>query len=257
MELSTATGWWDLLPFPSHRVQIAEDLWTADTGVIAADDLRTKLVLDYYGGNLNEKTVVDLGCCEGGFAAEFALRGAARSIGVEARKTSFDRCEMVRKLLGLKNLEFVLADVKDVLPKWQNQFDVVFLAGLLYHVADPFSILKMCHSSCRDLTLVDTHVANLTNATHGCSELMARAWEGHSYRGRLYPEYSRTISRAELEQIIWAAWSDESAFWLLEPDLVQMAKDVGFKSVEKVDPSRNASPWFVDKEGRVIYILRK
>jgi tRNA G46 methylase TrmB len=117
MELSTATGWWDLLPFPTHRVQIAEDPWTANTGVIAADDLRNRLVLDYYGGNLNEYTVVDLGSLEGGFAAELARRGAARNIGVEVHKTSFDRCELVRKLLGLKNPEYVLADLRDVLPK--------------------------------------------------------------------------------------------------------------------------------------------
>jgi hypothetical protein len=88
----------------------------------------------------------------------------------------------------------------------------VFRAGLRYHLADPFSILKMSHSACRHLALVDTHVANPTNATHGCSELMVRTWEGHSYRGRLYHEYSSTISGSELEQTIWAAWSDESSF---------------------------------------------
>ncbi len=54
-------GWWSLLPFSTHKVQIGEGLWTADEGVMAEQDIRVATVLDACHGSLAGKRVVDLG----------------------------------------------------------------------------------------------------------------------------------------------------------------------------------------------------
>lgn len=250
-------GWWDLLPFPTHRIPIAGDLWTNIEGVQAGDDVRTAVLLRYCGGSFEGKTIADLGCLEGAFAVEFARRGAKHAIGIEARQINFERCELIRKLLQLPNLQFIQADVKEELPKWEQRLDVVLMAGLLYHLSDPFSMLRAIHSAMRDLVLIDTHVAHLEHPSHGCSELVTHSWEGYNYRGRIFREYTSDISKTAHEKLIWAAWSDETAFWLLEQDLLQMCKDVGFSSVEKVDPTHYGSNWYVDQSNRVLVVCRR
>jgi hypothetical protein len=250
-------GWWDLFPFPSHRIPIGGGLWTTNEGVDAKIDVRTESLRDAVGGSLRRKTIADLGCLEGAFAVEFARMGAELSIGIEPRQINFDRCEAVRKIVALPNLRFIQADVKDELPKWEQKLDIVFLAGLLYHVSDPYSILKLSHRAARELVYLDTHVAHPRQSSHGCSEVVEQSWEGFRYRGRLYTEYARDISKTEHEGAIWSAWSDHTAFWPIEEDLVRMAQDVGFASVEKIDAKKYSAPWQVEQTNRVLYVLRK
>src|SRR5436853_91083 len=95
--------WWGLLPFSTHRIEVGEGLWTAGAGVVAENDLRVKAVLDACRGSLAGKSVVDLGCLEGAFTVAFARLGAERAVGIEARQINWHRCEVVRRLLSLRN----------------------------------------------------------------------------------------------------------------------------------------------------------
>ena len=246
--------WWDLFPFTSHRIRIADDLWTCDRGVVASEDVRTKLVVDVCGGSLRGKTIVDLGCLEGAFATEFARLGAL-SIGIEARKISIERCELVRQLTGLTNVRFIHADVKEELPRWEKQIDVVFLAGLLYHVNDPYSLLKTVYHTAKNAIVIDTHIAHPDTSSHNCSEVITRTYDGREYKGRLFGEYDPSWSREALEKLLWAAWSDDVAFWPLELDLMRMLKQIGFRVVEKVTPPAGI-PWQTDHSNRVLVVCR-
>ena len=130
-----------LLPFSTHQIYLGNGLWTMDKGVIAEKDLRTKVVLDQAGGSLRGKTILDLGCLEGGFTVAFARLGAKMSVGVEARQISYQRCEILRQYLKLRNLRFIHGDINVVLPQLQP-FNIVFASGILYHMADPYISLR-------------------------------------------------------------------------------------------------------------------
>ena len=250
-------GWWDLLPFTTHRIPLAPGIETANVGVNALEDVRTDLVIEACGGSLEGRTVVDLGCLEGGFTLAFAERGAQLALGIEAREISIRRCELARGLLGLDNAEFVEADIKDELAK-REAFDVVFAAGILYHVSDPAAFLVTMREACSGVALIDTHIANPDVATHNCSEIVSRSSGERTYRGRMFPEYAPDVSDSEKDDLLWAAWSDVDSFWPLEDDLVAMIHDAGFSSVDKVDLAEDgrASRWGVDQTNRVVYLAR-
>ncbi len=239
-----------LLPFSAHRIRLSNGLYTMDGGVIAEKDIRTKIVLDQTGWKLNEKTILDLGCLEGGFTSAFASLGAKMSVGIEAREISHQRCEFVRHDLGLSNLRFIRGDIKEVLPQLEP-FDIIFAAGILYHVDDPHSLLKAIHAICQDFVIIDTHVA-----PNNSTDLINRTFDGRIYKGCTYREYDLNTPKTKVDNFLWAAYSDHESFWPLEDSLVQMLFDVGFSFVFKVYPSPN-QPWQVDQKNRILIIAKK
>ncbi len=250
-----SAGWWDLLPFTTHRIDLGADRFTCDTGVDAPNDIRTHLVVDSCGGSLDDRSVVDLGCLEGAFTIAFAQRGAAHALGIEAREISVRRADLARDLLGATTAEFVVADIKDELVR-RKPFDVVFAAGILYHVANPASLLRIMRNACTHVALVDTHVAGEAEASHGCSPIVERDLDGTTYRGRVFPEYAPDVADDDKEDLLWAAYSDVDSFWPLESELVRMLIGAGFSRVEKIDPFEDPAgrQWGVDHLNRVVYL---
>lgn len=251
------SGWWDLFPFTAHRIPFADGLATSASGFDPFIDTRTEMVIEACGGSLAGRTVVDLGCLEGGFSLALAERGAAHVVGIEARAISVERCELARKLRGTEHVEFVVADIKDELAA-REPFDIVFAAGILYHVGDPAEMLRIMRSSCRQFALIDTHVADPDAASHGCSDIAELRSGDQVYRGRWFPEYDVDAQASDREGYLWAAWSDSAAFWPIEDDLVRMMTDAGFAAVEKVDMTvgDRGERWRVDHRNRVAYVAR-
>lgn len=255
-------GWWDLLPFSTHRIELAPGIETAPSGVDALDDVRLDLVVEACGGSMEGRSIVDLGCLEGGFTLAFAALGAGHAVGIEARDVSVQRCELARDLLGLSNAEFVLGVIEEELSA-RPPFDVVFATGILYHVSDPAAVLVSMREACSEVALIDTHVAHPTEPSHRCSEIVTHSSGGHEYRGRMFPEYAADGSDGDIEDLLWAAWGDTDAFWPLEDDLVAMIRDAGFSEVEKIDlhaggrdGQGRAHKWHVDHLNRVMYLAR-
>jgi SAM-dependent methyltransferase len=248
--------WWELLPFTTHRIEVADGLWTTDHGVVADIDVRVKAVVDACGGSLAGRTVVDLGCLEGGFTLAFARLGADESVGIEARAVSHRRCELARQLIGLRNARFVHGDIKEELARCGRRFDVVFAAGILYHVADPWVLLRSIAGSCRRVALIDTHVADPRTPSHSCSqELVDVSTDCGTWRGRRFAEYSAACDERAREELLWAAWSNTESFWPLEEDLVAMMRAAGFARVTRLAPDPQLSgAWQVDQINRVLYL---
>jgi SAM-dependent methyltransferase len=269
--VATGSPWWSLLPFTAHRIQLAPRIYTADTGVEPDVDLRTKVILHAAGdaaGGLAGKRVIDIGCNEGGFSVEFARRGAAEVVGVEARPLSVRRGDLVRDVLGLANLRFACGDVLHELARAQQPFDVILATGILYHFAHPDAALRSMRERCSGFLLLCTHVAHPDASSHGCSDDIVEyvgevdpgpaggAGGRPSYRGRRYSERDVGPMADTGGDDLWAAWSNEESFWPFEADLVRMVHAAGFASVEKIDPGDHAEPWQVDHTNRVMYLCR-
>jgi SAM-dependent methyltransferase len=160
--------------------------------------------------------VADLGCLEGGYAAEFARCGYDVT-GIEAHPDNFACSTLVRDALGLPNLRFERGDVREVLPG--REFDAVFCCGLLYHLDAPAAFLRLLGAVTRRVLILQTHYS-LTSAAE--NEGHRGGWFGESPGGR------------------WASHGNPRSFWLTKRDLLAAIRDAGFPLVFEQDDYRDA-----------------
>jgi len=190
-------------------------------------------VLDETGGDLRGKRVIDLGCLEGGYAAAFAIHGAAYSLGVDARKENIARCQLVKESLQLPNLEFECRDIRNLgTDTYGSCFDVVFAAGILYHLDDPFSALESMAQLCSGFLLLDTHVAE-AQSRHDLMPATRVFW-GRNYQGGLFVEHPAGTAAETVERDVWASYGNHTSFWIRKPDLIEILEAIGFSTVDQV-----------------------
>lgn len=153
--------------------------------------------------------VADLGCLEGGYAAAFA-RAGYDVLGVEARTQNYRRCQYVASRLDLPHLNFVQDDARHLAS--YGEFDVVFCAGLLYHLDEPDAFLRMLGTVTARLLILQTHFSVRPDSTH----------EGR--RGHWYAD-------STTEDDPFGSHGNPRSFWMTERDLLAAVRDAGFGMV--------------------------
>jgi SAM-dependent methyltransferase len=152
------------------------------------------------------RSIVDLGCLEGGFATEFARLGL-NSTGIDVRESNIANAQYIKSRCDLPNLRFICDDAWNI-GKY-GPFDIVFCVGLHYHIEDQRRFLKEMGDACNRAIFIDTHFAPEFDAEpavgiHKLSELTMH--EG--LPGRWYAEHEIDAATAkdELEALKWASW---------------------------------------------------
>lgn len=106
------------------------------------------------GLDLNNKTVLDVGCGIGHLAQFFIKRGCD-VFCVDGREGNILELQS-----RYPNLKYAVADIeKEDLSKF-GLFDIVFCYGLLYHCSNPEAVLKNISSACRNLLLLETCITD-------------------------------------------------------------------------------------------------
>lgn len=107
------------------------------------DDVRIGMAASNLGRNnrFDGYNILELGPLEGAHSFQLERLGAAQVYGVEANTDAFLKCLLVKEMLNLK-ARFYLSDVVSYLQQCQNNFDLVFCVGILYHMADPVELIK-------------------------------------------------------------------------------------------------------------------
>jgi SAM-dependent methyltransferase len=177
------------------------------------------------------RTLVDLGCLEGGFATEFARLGLAAT-GIDVRESNIANAEFIRSRTNLPQLKFIVDDAWNVAR--HGPFDIVFCVGLHYHIEDQHRFLAEMGRACTRAIFIDTYVAPeqddaLGVKTHSLSPLDVH--EG--LPGRWYHEHDLDpqAERDRLEQLKWASWDNRRSFWPTRVALVKSMRDAGFTTV--------------------------
>jgi SAM-dependent methyltransferase len=196
--------------------------------------------------------VVDLGCLEGGYAAEFA-RAGYDVLGIEARSDSIARCNYVAEKLALPNLRFVQDDVRNVGD--HGEFEIAFCCGLPYHLEDPAAYLRHLGSVTRRLLLLHTHYAEAEpNPNYPLSELAEH--EGLSGRWYLEAPGGTWTSVSQMEQSTWASWNNTHSFWPLKRHLLKAIHEAGFEIVcEQFDALDGiAEDPYIERHSRAMFV---
>ena len=183
-----------------------------------------QLVEDFAKQPLADVRILDLGCGEGVYAVEAALRGCQVTAvdGRPQRMAQGIECEARN---GLANLRFQQQDVRAITKATHGEFDFVWLLGILYHldVPDVFSVLENCADMCRGVAVLDTHVALRARAT--------AEYRGEHYEGSRFREHAESDPAEVRQGRLLASLDNSQSFWFTRESLVRLLHDVGFTSV--------------------------
>ena len=112
--------------------------------------------------SLEGMRVLDIGCWTGGTSLLLCAMGA-RVVAIEEVKKYADCLNYLKFAFGIDNLEAKnLSLYECTTPDFQDSFDVVLFAGVLYHVTDPILALRITFSALKDggVCLLETEVIN-------------------------------------------------------------------------------------------------
>ena len=256
----------DLLASWNHNIRLADGIYTSYCpDYYPAHQEIMKVVNEGVSGEFKGKRILDVGCLEGYFAAECALQGA-EVLGIEGKLINVKKCEFVKSVLGIDNLQVVQDDALAVTQERYGSFDVVLALGLLYHLDDPFTFLGNMSNLCTGFAVIDSLIA-FDEATESVgadwkpelSSLREFTYRDTTYVGRLYREFESHATQLEKDLSRMTSLQNELSVWLTEPSLVQLMRDVGFEQVEKLVYGRREDLWWADqrRDARVLFLARR
>ena len=115
----------------AHNIHVGSRVYTRGEGVFG-DEFKVRravrLVEDLVRRPWSELRIADLGCNEGLYACEFALRGAS-VLGVEGHEATLSKTRFAMDALGLERLELLHSDVRGLSREAHGAFDVVLCWG--------------------------------------------------------------------------------------------------------------------------------
>jgi len=159
------------------------------------------------GGSIS--SALDLGSYEGYHSIQLAeLPGVKRVLGLEGRARNIAKANLVNECLGHDRVRFQQFDLEQigrVPPPEHGPFDLVFCAGVLYHLSQPWELIQWMSEVCAKYLFIDTHYAELP--LYRCGP----------YFGEVFPEQ-------ETEMCGLKAFS----FWPVLGDLLMMLMQHAF-----------------------------
>jgi tRNA (mo5U34)-methyltransferase len=114
--------------------------------------------------DLKGKTVLDIGAWDGYFSLEFERRGAKRVLAVDVWDEGALQAFLLVREHFKSAVEYKRLDAHDLSPALVGTFDVVFCAGVLYHLRHPLRGLESIRSVTAGQLILET--ASLVPAVH-------------------------------------------------------------------------------------------
>ena len=154
-----------------HRIALNDRVFTRqmaktnDPDAITVTEPRNVFraqALPLFPNGMAGKSFLDCGCNAGGYCFAAKDAGADRTFGFDVRQHWIDQAEFVRteRMANSDGMRFKVADLLD-LQAMDEEFDVTWFSGLLYHLPDPVRGLKIAADKTRDLIFVNTAVQKL------------------------------------------------------------------------------------------------
>ncbi|MEM9015032.1 MAG: methyltransferase domain-containing protein [Pseudomonadota bacterium] len=139
-----------------YSIQLTDGILTA-----AADELEKMVyrahliggaVKQLAGENLDQMSVTDLACNHAYFAMHCIYEGAKSAYGCDLREANVDKSMILLKHFGVDNVTIEQRNAYDV----SEPADVVLNLGLLYHVTDPYKLMKKTYDLTQNFAVIDT-----------------------------------------------------------------------------------------------------
>jgi SAM-dependent methyltransferase len=108
--------------------------------------------------------ILDIGCSDGFFSLEFARRGAAEVVAIDAAPHAIERLKWLRNHFAFHTIKPEVGSVYD-LDASRGRFDLIFNFALLYHLTDPLRGLEAL-APLGDFMLLETIAEDRGDLSH-------------------------------------------------------------------------------------------
>ena len=136
-----------------HSIDLGGGHWT--DGLKTPERMQFELAAWRFPDDFRGKTVLDIGCADGGWSVAAWQRGADRVLSIDERTTGAMEFFLRQNAFPLEFKEMDLFSSEFMeLPV----FDVVLFTGVLYHVQHPLEALKRVRAKTGELAILETHI---------------------------------------------------------------------------------------------------
>jgi Protein of unknown function (DUF1698) len=224
-------------PSPQTAVDVFRGCWASNVGTLLdvdgtgpsplfTHDPRPAELANAFGreGSLDGMTVLEIGPLEAAHTYCLEQLGASAVTTVESCVEAWLKCLIIKELLGLHRSTFLLGDAVEYLRTVRPRFDVVMCSGVLYHMADPLTL-----------------IAEVAQATDQCY-----VWT-HYYDPERHPvTFEATpVARDGIEVTYWAHVYEEvtqtfwggiapTASWMTPEDILGAFRHYGMSKIEVI-----------------------
>jgi 2-polyprenyl-3-methyl-5-hydroxy-6-metoxy-1,4-benzoquinol methylase len=75
-------------------------------------------------------------------------------LGIDLRGENIAQARFLAEYYGVGEVSFDIADIDAFAPT--DRWDVVLNLGVMYHMTDPFGLVRRTYELCRELAIIDT-----------------------------------------------------------------------------------------------------
>lgn len=130
-------------------------------------DQRHRLLIDPFKPQIEGARVLDLACHDGRWSYALAAAGAEEVVGVEARQKLIDRFDHFPETEFKSRIHLTCNDLFAELEARvaaKEQFEVIAIYGIFYHVMDHFRLLSLARRLLPDVIIIDSEFIVADNA---------------------------------------------------------------------------------------------
>ena len=197
--------------------------------------------------NISGKSVLELGPLEGGHSFALHHIGAATITAVEGNSRAFLKCLIIKELFNLSRVKLLYGDFVKFLETTDDDFDIVFASGVLYHMSQPLKLLSLIKRH-TNKCYIWTHYYDQGMLEVTLGDQFSRKFGGRisiefaGYRCDAYPQYYADA----LDLPEFAGGNAPSSFWLTRTDILGFLAHIGFTRIEtnEEDPFHQNGPSF-------------
>lgn len=203
-------AWNEVAPLHQKNSKERLDAFFAKPGAIIQTDPDVLRVLGEI--NVRGKDVIHLCCNNGIELMSLKNMGAARCVGIDISGAAVGEAEARAKRSNIA-CEFVCADVFDLIPEYESQFDVVMLtAGCLGWMPDLEKFFGICTRLLRPIGQV------LIHEIHPFSEMLAFDYSDVDDRTKIIEPYFRDepiVENQGLDYLGKTSYEAKTTYWFV------------------------------------------
>jgi len=187
-------------------------------------------------GGVRDQRVLELGPLEGAHSWLLVSQGAASVTAIEANRRAYLKCLVMKEILGTERVRVLLGDAVGFLAGHvadpaAPRYDLAVASGVLYHMADPITLLSRLAKAADRLYLFTFYYDEAVIA--GRPQLAARflGTEARTVDGFPHRLHVHTYQAARYDPRFCGGPAAVSR-WLSRADLLGALRHVGFADVE-------------------------